>query len=40
MCYPYRTLVDVWLKQNGMGLEDVRKYFKVSSTTPEETGNE
>ncbi len=37
MAYPYRTLVDAWLRQNRMGLEDIRKYFKMSSTTSKET---
>jgi hypothetical protein len=26
--YPYRTLVDAWLKQNGMGPDDIERWAK------------
>ena len=26
--YPYKTLVDAWLKQNELGPDDIEKWFK------------
>lgn len=30
--YPYRTLVDAWLKQNGLGPDDLKKYFDKNTS--------
>lgn len=25
--YPYKTLIDAWLKQNGLGPDDIKRWF-------------